>query len=42
MGDNRIDSKDSRYSEVGFIDIADIVARAGLKFWPINGFGILK
>lgn len=42
MGDNRRDSKDSRFSEVGFIDESDILARAGLRFWPLSNFGLIK
>ena len=42
MGDNRRDSKDSRYEEVGFIDEADILARAGLRFWPLGNMGFIK
>lgn len=42
MGDNRADSKDSRYAEVGFIDEADILARAGLRFWPLNNMGLVR
>lgn len=41
MGDNRIDSKDSRYAEVGFIDEKDILAKAGLRFWPLDNFGFV-
>lgn len=42
MGDNRINSRDSRYTDVGFIDKSDIIAKAGLKFWPISEISILK
>lgn len=42
MGDNRPDSKDSRFPEVGFIDESDVVAKAGLKFYPFSEFGLLK
>lgn len=42
MGDNRRDSKDSRYEEVGFIDEADILAKAGLRFWPLGNMGFIK
>lgn len=42
MGDNRIDSKDSRYPEVGFIEESDILAKAGLRFWPISNFGLVR
>ena len=42
MGDNRINSRDSRYPEVGYIDRSDIIAKAGIKIWPINEISILK
>lgn len=42
MGDNRQDSKDSRYPDVGFIDESAILARAGLRFWPLNNMGLVK
>lgn len=42
MGDNRVDSKDSRYAEVGFIDQKDILAKAGLRFWPLDNFGFVR
>ena len=42
MGDNRIDSKDSRYPEVGFIDESDILAKAGLRFWPLDNLGFVR
>ena len=42
MGDNRGDSKDSRYPEVGFIEEKDILAKAGLRFWPLNNLGLIN
>ncbi len=42
MGDNRRDSKDSRYPDVGFIDESQILARAGLRFWPLDRMGLVK
>lgn len=42
MGDNRGESKDSRYPEVGFIDQKHILAKAGLRFWPLNNMGFVK
>lgn len=42
LGDNRRDSKDSRYPDVGFIDESDILARAGLRFWPLDNMGLVR
>ena len=42
MGDNRIDSKDSRFPEVGFVDKSAILAKAGLRFWPLDNFGLVR
>ena len=42
LGDNRRDSKDSRNSEIGLIDESDILAKAGLRFWPLNNFGLIN
>jgi signal peptidase I len=41
MGDHRPVSKDSRYSDVGFIPYNKIVGRADLIFWPISKIGIV-
>lgn len=40
MGDNRINSRDSR--ELGFIPYTDIKGKAVFRFWPIDSFGKLK
>lgn len=40
MGDNRENSKDSRY--IGTILRDDIYAIAGLRIWPLRSFGLLK
>lgn len=42
MGDNRRDSLDSRYDEVGTIKKDQIVGRASIKIWPLNKIKILK
>ena len=39
MGDHRHDSSDSR--TFGPIEIAHVVGRAWLRYWPINTFGVL-
>lgn len=42
IGDNRDESIDSRYSDVGNIKRKDILGKAALVFWPINRIGIIK
>lgn len=42
MGDNRNNSKDSRYKVVGNIKRSEIVGKAWLRIWPLSDFGILK
>lgn len=42
MGDNRNNSTDSRYPQVGNIRREDIIGRAWVRIWPLSGFGILK
>jgi len=41
MGDNRGNSKDSRYFPQHFIPKKDIVGRVFLRVWPLNRIGIL-
>lgn len=42
MGDNRNNSSDSRYQDVGTIAGNDIVGIARVRIWPLNDFGTLK
>lgn len=42
LGDNRADSKDSRYWKDPYIPAADIVGKAWLRVYPFNRFGFLK
>ena len=39
MGDNRTDSKDSRY--FGPVPQSDIVGRADFRYWPLSRAGSL-
>ena len=39
MGDNRTNSRDSRFREVGFIDQDAIVGKAFVLIWPLDHFG---
>lgn len=42
MGDNRPQSKDSRHTEIGFIDERDILGEAFLRIMPFNKFGLIE
>lgn len=42
MGDNRNDSTDSRFAEVGNVKREDIIGRAWLQIWPLNEFGLVS
>jgi signal peptidase I len=45
MGDHRMGSTDSRNASVGFVDVDDVVGRAWLRFFPLDGLdrlGILE
>lgn len=39
MGDNRNNSKDSRFMEVGMVTDQSIIGTAVLRFWPVSDFG---
>lgn len=41
MGDNRNNSEDSRFADVGFVPYHLIKGKAVLVFWPINAFKAL-
>ena len=42
MGDNRNHSEDSRSSDVGAVNIDEIIGKACFRVWPFNSFGSLK
>lgn len=42
LGDNRLISKDSRYSSVGPVKREDIEGRVWLRIWPFDSFGTVK
>jgi len=40
MGDNRNNSEDSRYQEVGLIDRDTIIGKVNLRFYPVDQFRV--
>lgn len=42
MGDNRLDSKDSRYTEVGFVKREWMKGKVFFRYWPITMFGSIN
>ena len=42
MGDNRVDSRDSRYEDVGFISKDEIVGKVVFRIYPLNQMGVIK
>jgi signal peptidase I len=41
MGDNRNDSLDSRYDDIGQIDVRYIVGGMFFRYWPFDGFDVM-
>ena len=42
LGDNRNDSTDSRDPNVGVIHRDEIIGRAWMRIWPLDGIGVFK
>ena len=42
MGDNRENSRDSRFKDIGYISRHDIKGRVFFRYWPIDKFGIIR
>ncbi|MEI6886923.1 MAG: signal peptidase I [bacterium] len=42
MGDNRNNSKDSRYSEVGFVKREDLKGKVVFRYFPFDRLGIIQ
>ena len=39
MGDNRANSSDSRYADLGFVDEDDMIGHVVFRFWPWGKIG---
>lgn len=42
LGDNRVESRDSRSDTLGFVEEENIIGKAVFRLWPLNKVGILK
>lgn len=42
LGDNRNDSSDSRYVDVGTVKKEDILGKTFVRIWPFSDFGFIK
>lgn len=42
LGDNRRNSDDSRYRDVGFVPEGDLVGRAMFVYWPVTQIGTVR
>lgn len=42
MGDNRNNSRDSRYWDKKFVPRSEVIGKALFVLWPLNRFGVLK
>ena len=41
LGDNRNNSRDSRYPDVGLLERKHIVGKAAVVYWPLGDFGLI-
>ncbi|NPV52159.1 MAG: signal peptidase I [Firmicutes bacterium] len=41
LGDNRNNSEDSRFADVGFVPLSNVVGHAFLIYWPLNRIGLV-
>lgn len=42
LGDNRNDSRDSRYPDVGFVNLDLVVGKAAFRIYPLNKIGKVR
>ncbi len=41
LGDNRLESLDSRYEEIGLVEYNEIEGKAFVRIWPLNKIGTI-
>ena len=42
LGDNRLVSEDSRYTEVGMVDVRKVLGKAEFRLFPFDRFGTVE
>lgn len=42
LGDNRVESRDSRSDTLGFVKEKSIIGKAVFRLWPLNKIGVLR
>lgn len=42
LGDNRINSRDSRSDEIGFVDVDNITGKIIMRIFPLKSFGLVE
>ena len=42
MGDNRNNSKDSRDTDIGFVDVRDVLGKVVFRLSPLNKIGVIS
>ncbi len=42
LGDNRVESRDSRSETLGFVKRKNIIGKAVFRLWPLKKFGVLR
>lgn len=41
LGDNRNNSQDSRYPEVGLVPLKSVIGKAAVRYWPLDRLGLI-
>lgn len=42
LGDNRLNSRDSRDPSLGFVDQESIIGKTNFRYWPLEDFGLIE